>query len=406
MPSSEAPAISLLTVPFPYRSMLAICSDLDETPGLDCYIETSRFLNSTGSTRFGDGIGLETGNTIYFHMPDGELSYFNTTDRGRELIHALIRSGHIDCLHSCGDTADHRSMVKECLSELEAHGCRLKVWIDHSRAPSNIGADIMHGRGDLPGAAVYHTDLSVRHGIRYVSRGRVTSVIGQDVRSSLGGILDRRAAAASVKTIAKEFLKHAAARMGSAKYAMHGDNALLRRVELRDGQTVLEFLRSNPHPRGVSYGENAQGLGEVLSDRFFDTLVRRAGKCILYTHLGKKIDPSTGFSPGTIHALRALKAREDRNEILVTTTKRVLEFAELLAGISWRPTMDETGCRIEIDNPRADLSLEGLGFSVEADLPVRLVVNGRDQNVEAVREPGGSGYSVWSIPWGRLEYPL
>jgi len=53
---------------------------------------------------------------------------------------------------------------------LTRHGCDLEVWIDHAVAPSNFGADIMCGSGDVPGAKAYHSDLTCGFGIRYVWR--------------------------------------------------------------------------------------------------------------------------------------------------------------------------------------------------------------------------------------------
>src|SRR5688500_14469800 len=82
--------------PYPYRAMLAICSDLDETPDAQTYYELMRFMNTTEETSMGPGAGLEVGNTIYFDMPDGQFAYWNTDERGRAMARALIRSGHID----------------------------------------------------------------------------------------------------------------------------------------------------------------------------------------------------------------------------------------------------------------------------------------------------------------------
>ena len=134
-----------------HQAYLAICSDLDETPDADTYFELLRFLNTTDDTRMGPGVGLEVGNTLYFDMPPGHFSYWNATESDRAKLRQLIRSGHIDCLHSFGDTATTRAHAGRALDELSRHDCQLSVWIDHARAPSNFGSDIMHGHGDEPG---------------------------------------------------------------------------------------------------------------------------------------------------------------------------------------------------------------------------------------------------------------
>ena len=137
--STQSNGVVVRRIPYPYAAMLAICSDLDETPNKDIYFEIIRYLNTTGPTRIGRGVKLEIGNTIYFDMPSGQFSYWNTDDAGREMIRALIRSGHIDCLHSYGDLATTRAHADRALNELSRRDCKLEVWVDHGVAPSNLG---------------------------------------------------------------------------------------------------------------------------------------------------------------------------------------------------------------------------------------------------------------------------
>ena len=124
------PAALARPFPHPCKAALAICSDLDETPDADTYFELMRFLNTTGETSMGPGVGLEIGNSIYFDMPPGHFSYWNTSEENRERIRVLIRSGHIDCLHSFGDLATTRAHAVRALEELEQIGrasCRERV---------------------------------------------------------------------------------------------------------------------------------------------------------------------------------------------------------------------------------------------------------------------------------------
>jgi len=122
-------------MPYPYRAMMAICSDVDETPDRRAYADIMRFLNTDRDTAMGPGVGLEVGNSIYFDMPAGQFAYWNTDEAGREMIRALIGSGHVDCLHSYGDLATTREHAGRALDELARHDLRLEVWIDHSTAP-------------------------------------------------------------------------------------------------------------------------------------------------------------------------------------------------------------------------------------------------------------------------------
>ena len=363
------------TYPYPYRAALAVCSDLDETPDRHVYEQIARYLNTTADTAMGPGLGLEVGNTIYFDMAPDQFAYWNTDDAGRELVRALIRSGHIDCFHSFGDLATTRAHAARALDELDRHGCRIQVWIDHARAATNLGADIMCGQGDVPGAVAYHADLTVAFGVSYVWRGRVTSVVGQDVRRRLAGIARRPHLLASTRTLAKEAAKGLLARTGSVKYAMHRGNSVLHDVRLRDGAPVREFLRCNPHWAAVDEGETADGLADVVVDPMLDTLVRRGGACVLYTHLGKIKDRSRPFGPGTCAA-----------------------FARLAAADGGLQRID-----VAYAGPPADLD----GFTVyvaDADRAA-LAVNGVPAPRVERNPPDHTGRASIALPWPRLGYP-
>ncbi|MEO8353150.1 MAG: hypothetical protein ABI680_15575 [Chthoniobacteraceae bacterium] len=307
--------------------MLAICSDLDETPDAETYFELMRFLNTTEDTSMGPGVGLEVGNTIYFDMAPGHFSYWNTTEKNREKIRELIKSGHIDCLHSFGDLATTRAHAARALDELAKHGCQLRVWVDHAQAPTNFGADIMQGHGDEPGHPAYHADLTTAYGIQYVWRGRVTSVVGQDRPATVRGIADWRHPICSITTLGKEVVKQIMARTGSRKYRLHAYNRSIVAGTLRDGQATKEFLRCNPHWQGVSAGDRGDAIHEVLTHRFLDRLVERAGTCILYTHLGKldRTAHPRRFGEQTVAAFRLLAEYQQKGRIDVLTTARLLD---------------------------------------------------------------------------------
>ena len=160
--------VALRPLPYPYRAMLAICSDLDKTPDRHVYWETMRFLNTTETTAMGPGVGLEIGNTIYFDMPPDQFAYWNTDDAGREIIRTLIRSGHIDCLHSYGDLATTRCHAGRALEGLNRHNCPFRVWIDHAVSSTSLAADVMQNLADKPGYRTYDADLICADGMKCV----------------------------------------------------------------------------------------------------------------------------------------------------------------------------------------------------------------------------------------------
>ena len=384
--------------------MLAICSDLDETPDKSTYLETSRYLNTFETTSMGSGVGLEVGNTIYFDMPPGQFSYWNTDDAGREMIRTLIRSGHIDCLHSYGDLAFTRRHAEIALNEFSRHDCRLEVWIDHAVAPTNFGGDIMQGAGDVPGHDAYHADLTCDAGIEYVWRGRVTSVIGQDTQRHLAGLFTPRHPIESGVTLAKEFAKGVLANIGNEKYAMHGSNEVLRKAQLRNGRCVYEFLRSNPHWRGVSKGDNPEGIPDVLGENFLDHLVDCQGVCILYTHLGKiRHEPGKEiFGNKTRAALKLLARYSQEGKVLVATTRRLLGYARAIRNAIVSHHMDGDWLAVDMT---IDSDIDGLTVYVPAPDRTRINVNGQDILNIIQNRPDHTGRGSVSIPWKPLVFP-
>lgn len=389
--------------------MLAICSDLDETPDKNSYFELMRFLNTAEETACGSGVDLEIGNSIYFSMPKGQFSYWNTDEDGRQKIHALIHSGHIDCLHSFGDLLSTRKEVAEALVALDKNGCKLKVWVDHAVAPTNFGPDIMQGHGDEVGHPAYHADLTYDYGIRYVWTGRVTSVIGQDRPFSLRGIANWKHPQKSIDTLLREEFKHILGRFKPYRYAMHVKNNLISKFYLRDGRQLTGFCRCNPHWGGISSCDRGDGIHEVLTKKFLERLIERQGMCILYTHLGKNSqndsEPIMGHK--AVAAFRLLYEYYHEKKILVTTTRKMLDY------ISMRDTTQVMvgngslagGMSVNIKTPlggKMELMLDGLSLQVPEKCN-EITINGMSEvryNSHVCNES-----KIISIPWSKLSFP-
>lgn len=400
-------------IPHPYRAMLAICSDLDETPNRHVYREIMRFLNTTQETAMGPGVGLEVGNSIYFDMPPGQFAYWNTDDAGRDMVRTLIRSGHIDCLHSYGDLATTRKHAARALDELARHDCKLEVWIDHGTAPTNFDSTIMQGHGDEPGHKAYHADLTIEYGVKYVWRARVTSITGQDVPPDLDGIFTWRHPARSGRTLLKEAVKRKLAQKGHQKYAIHGPNETLRPIRLRDGRPVYEFLRCNPHWGGVSSCDQGRHIGKVLTNTFLSCLISRGGTCVLYTHLGKVDNPERPFNEEAVEAFRRLGGAYRSGDILVTTTRRLLAYRRAVREIAFDCTSDEQGLHIALSTQKSDTTLlglsisdmEGLTFYVPSPHATDMTIDGQCVTNLQCNPVDETGCPSVSLPWGRLSFP-
>jgi len=278
---------------------------------------------------------------------------------------------------------------------------------------TNFDPDIMQGHGDEIGHAAYHADLTTDYGITYVWRGRVTSVVGQDVPAHLNGILNREHPVASGRTWLKELTKRQLAWLGNAKYAMHGPNETMRAAILRDGNPVREFMRCNPHWGGVSSCEEGRAVGEVLTDEMLGRLADCGGTCILYTHLGKIDDPRVPFGPKAVEAFGRLAEAFHGGRILVTTTRRLLGYRRAVRQISWVCTEDADRIHIAVDT-RLDgaqrevlraSDLAGLTFYVSDPSITSVAIDGREVAVLERNDPDYLGRASVSLPWPLLEFP-
>ncbi|HUU17726.1 MAG TPA: hypothetical protein VMW72_11295 [Sedimentisphaerales bacterium] len=405
--------VQLRPLPYPYRAILAICSDLDETPDRHVFWKIMRFLNTTEETAMGPGVGLEVGNSIYFDMPPGQFAYWNTDEAGREMVRMLIRSGHIDCLHSYGDLATKRRHAARALDEFDRHNCKLEVWVDHGTVPTNFGSDIMQGHGDEVGHDAYHADLMIDYGIKYVWCGRVTSIMGQDIPASLDGIFNWRHPMRSGRTLFKEAAKRRLARKGNRKYAMHGPNETLCPIVLRDDSPVYEFMRCNPHWGGINSCDQGRYIGEVLTVGMLKRLISRGGACVLYTHLGKINDQNIPFNKTAAEAFRRLAEEFRSGSILVTTTRRLLGYRRAVREITFNSTWDSQVLRIDL-NTRVDensigglstADLCGLTFYVPDPEATCVTIDGQEVSDLQRNAPDHTGRPSVSLSWTRLQFP-
>jgi hypothetical protein len=233
-------------------------------------------------------------------------------------------------------------------------------------------------------------------------------VIGQNVPRTLGGILTPAHPVASGRSLAKELVKGVLGRFGHEKYAMHASNNVLRRVMLRSGDTAYEFLRSNPHWGGVSSGETADGLPDVLDQTMIEQLVEREGVCLLYTHLGKTREGRL-FKPATCAAFRRLGRLRREGRLLVTTTRRALGYCRASAEIAWSVAVDPDGAlhiALVTHHALPASDLDGLSFYVRDSSQIRMTLNGRAVRDLRKNPPDHTGRPSVSLPWRPLEFPL
>lgn len=398
--------IELRKYPYPYQAMLAICSDLDETPNKEVYFETARYLNTTEDTSLGKGVGLEVGNTIYFDMPQGQFSYTNSDNDGRNKIHQLIESGHIDCLHSFGDFVYSRERIESCWQTISQGPRKIEVWVDHGQAPTNLDNDIMKGSGAIVGDAAFHADLTIGSGaLPFIWKGRVTSIVAQNSPRSYVALFNVRQVVASGKTILLEFIKGWLARLGHVKYAMHKDNKVLRQTTLTDGTVVQEFMRCNPSWGGVSVFDSCRGIHQVITEKVLDTLVKKKGCSVFYTHLGKVHSEQQPFNNETRAAFELLASYQANKKTLVTTTRRLLGYCRTVTDLNYEMKQHNGISQIHVTTAFSGEDLQGLTWYIDKSYGAELWLNGKFHQALINNPADETGKPSVSVVWQPLNFP-
>ena len=401
--------------PYPARGAVTICSDVDGSPDLETYLEVVRFLNGTGPTALGKGLGLEIGNSFYFDNDHpSRFSYWSTSDEGRDVIRELIRSGHIDCLHSFGESSTSREQAILALDELQKHDCFLEVWVNHSKTPTNISSPSMPGQGDFPGDPAYHTDRSVALGFKYFWLGQITSIFGQDSRFCGRNVVDDRLV--RLMGNPKQICKCVSAAASVRRYHMHFRNRVLTPLKMADGRMGYEFMRTNPHPLGIGR-DGGNDLAGILSIRNLEQLIATGGAAIVYTHFlkGRKAGECL-LNDDAVQALENLQAYANRKSLLVTTTRRLLSFLRARDGIGYDVRgAPENGLTISIardDKQNPSLGkipirdLEGLTFYTDVPSRTNIQVDGRMVGELRLNDADETGRTSVSIPWTPLSFPI
>jgi len=332
--------------------MVAIESDIDRT-SLPRFRQTLRFLSTHAETSLGRGLGLDFANSFWCYRRgrDGasddasdEVGYWAGFDDPEPTPHAkeLVRyakAGRIGALHSYGrfDDSFTRYHAARALDMLEREGVRFRIWTNHGRFHAqNIATRLSPNEkmlGGRPGAAAHHVDLLRDYGVRYFwptgYRGR-----------------------------------------------SEGTKTPLYLTELEDGSTVWQFVRSSVLFLDVSHfdlftrkgslfggnnrwpgavGWQPQMLGLWLSEARLNRLVDQGLYCVFAQHLGNQLG-AVHFAPDAAAGLRRLKAFQDRGQILVASTERLLDYhlAVTHAHIATTSTTDADVIDIsQIDDPAA-----------------------------------------------------
>ncbi len=399
-PERAGHGIQKRRVPYPFRSAVAICSDIDGTGSLGEFVAIQEFLNTQNETDMGRGLGLEIGNSIIpgetIDHKDGPEAAYSIEN---ELVVDLIKAGYIDCVHSFNEAS--RDEARHIVNSLLTNACSFGVWVNHAHADTNLG-DHRNACGDNSGSDHYHTDFSVRGlGINFVWKGDVTGMVGQGVplrlRSFFAGLDQRHVARSLVNNCLKEIAKYSSAVLGmTATYAARKHNDLVYPFRLDDGQYAFAFVRSNVSYEGTGRrSARAVGLPDTLRQGVFKELNHVGGFMIVYTHLGVN-DGYPYISDEVQKALRRLEAEYRDGRIYVTTTAKLLTYYTNSKYLVWHADASGGKRYVHISSvsdpvrgnfvPSVD-DLRGITFYTDDPKNTHILIGNREIDEINVNEP-------------------
>lgn len=405
--------VSLRKFPFPYRAALAISSDLDNTPSLETYLAMMDYLNGTGETPLGPGLGLEVGNSFWFFNATRrpQLAYFagdgRTPTPFAEHCRQFWRSGHVDTLHTYGNFdagGFQRHYAETAVEELARQGVQIPVWVNHGTRLNhqNVGPYPAF-EGAVPGHPAYHMDLTRSSGFRYFWIGRMSHVPGQDARRTLS---------VRSKNILQYVLKKTRYRSLVDSPLFDLKNRLILPVDFQDGSQGWEFQRW-VNAWGEVKTLDSRDFGRQLRPANLRALIRNEGFLIIYTHFCENLDLEAGLTPALRANLANLQRLAIGGRLLVTTTSRLLRFREASAYLEYAVKQHDGEISIELHDELATpigtstISLEDLqGLTFYTDNPDQAHIRFKGQPVpHAHNPPDHTGRRSISIPWVPLEYP-
>lgn len=173
--------------PFPYRAALTISNDTDRMR-IEAFNDIHDYVNGTGHTCYGPGLGLEMSDSFWIWSEGKCLSLFHSSPFDNapgfspeaERVIALIKSGVIDALHNFGQWTVEKHMRREdaqrALEILDRYGLHPRIWINHG---GKLMRHQIEGRwgvnrvGDDPRDESYCYDLLRKAGFLYFSHAYV-----------------------------------------------------------------------------------------------------------------------------------------------------------------------------------------------------------------------------------------
>lgn len=401
--TSDSQNKDLRKFPYPYSAMLAICSDIDDTT-LEEFKAYHKFLNTKEQTPYGEGLGLDIGDSMWMYMADNVNCKVDTQGNGVEKIMTFFKgldktqkhnaneivqyynAGWIDCLHTFGDfstnserrTTFNRALALDAWNALKTVNLKPTVWINHGNKSNkqNFGAYgtsnfMNYQQGDNPRSPYYHSDLTLENGIKYIWDSRGDFNFGHD-------------------------------------YPIY-------EIQLRNGKKVWGFYRytNNLVNNKIDWTWVPKQLHRQLTQENLANLIKSNEYSIIGQHFG--VSTEDLFTEENIKALKLLKEYETNNKILVAKTSRLLNYANMHKYVTYNKLTDDGKTYINITyvndpifgkyTPTLD-DIRGLTFYCDDTQDTVLLLNKSKVNPSEIQlnPKDETGKSSISIKWFKADF--
>ena len=440
--------------PYPYRAMLAVCSDVDATAPWE-FLRIHRFLNTLTPRLpyYGDGLGLDIGDSFFFkNISNNGLNVYDPCYRYRD-ENAWTRE--------CGlrprlDPVFHRMPFVNGFRTIFGRDIG---WIKDPRSARDPGTgrlvfeggpnfiekyircgwiDVLHGGdGNWAEVAVKSgaSDWRRTDGQHYLewmaarelqidtftNHSRVSSAFGfsdepsTPTKSRLQGDLPGSPAywADYARRAGIKFFWCYIPTERAAFRHTFGVPSLLAAAAFRDGGKFWHFTR---YDVGRPFADTIHSL---LNGPNLDRLVRDRNFEIAYTHFGYWSDNSNRVNPelsqSSIDALRLLKTYQDDGLILVAKTSRLLRYNLALDHLAFTAVEKYEGAVIDLESIKdtqfgdftpALRDVRGITFYVPDSSKAEIRIAGsRVPEEEIRRNPADeSGWQSIAIKWFEPDY--
>jgi hypothetical protein len=432
------PDVALLKYPHPFKAALAVSNDAVHLTW-DAFEDWHAFVNSTGETPYGKGLGLEVGDSFRVWSKTGEFALFHgamsegsgAKSPEHERIRELAMAGWLDTLNGFGSREGKvdRAAVEDALGGLAAAGIGPTVFVGgaESRASNPGGVWGATDCGDDPRSAGYCLDLLRKAGFDYFWSEPFVEIqkFGDDITYSARDLKVLKLDYDASRFIPMVNNKTVLDALGVAKPDAAIDlflSSILIPHRMRDGRKALSFKRY----RGDFRPDSSIFAHQVNAARLNDLVARGASvivqQCFGHWHAMGRAETDTRsdrysavplLDDHSVWAWRFLAERQEKDEIFITTTRRLLDFVRTRRGLVYSASMTDKGMRIVLDKvvcqaygdqPVTAATAQGLSFSAPGDVNLEVAL-ASGQRLPVTRNfVEAENKTVVTVPWVRLEW--